>query len=123
MLQSAEPDFKIVTTGRNRLVVLIGPYTLKLPSLRCRRDLLFGLLNNLDEAAYFRDKAVPAACPVLWCAPGGWLLVMPRARPLTVSEFAKIDHLALAGDRVGVEHKVDSYGHLRGSVVVLDYGW
>ena len=123
MPSSREPFVRIVTAGRNRLVILVGRWALKVPSMRCWRDFLFGLLNNLTERDRSRSGVLPAACPVLWCAPGGFVLVMPRARMLTPAEFASLDYGTVVGDRCSVEHKPDSFGIVDGRLVVLDYGW
>lgn len=78
MPSSREAFVRIVTAGRNRLVILVGRWALKLPSMRCWRDCLFGLLNNLNERDRSRSGVLPTACPVLWCAPGGFGIVDGR---------------------------------------------
>lgn len=103
--------------GRNRLVLLTRRYAIKIPSLRSWRDFLFGLLNNQNEAAACRE---PGHCPVLLAVPGGWLLVMPRARILTSAEFAALDMASLPARP---ERKPDSFGWLGGRLVAVDYGW
>lgn len=108
---------RLNTRGRNRLVLLTRRYAFKIPSVRCWRDFLFGLLNNLNEAAWSRE---PGHCPVLYAAPLGFLLVMPRLRILTDTEFASLDPAALPGR---AERKPDSYGWLNGEPVAVDYGW
>lgn len=108
---------RINTAGRNRLVLLTRRYAIKIPSLRSWRDFLFGLLNNQNEAATSRE---PGHCPVLFSCPGGWLIVMPRARILSDAEFAELDHAALPPRP---ERKPDSFGWLDGRLVAVDYGW
>lgn len=105
--------------GRNRFVVLVGPWAIKVPSLRCWRDFLFGLLNNLNEAAWHREPKM-AHCPVIWCAPGGFILVMPRARILTDAEFELVRR-RLPPARA--ELKADSWGYVGRMLLAVDYGW
>lgn len=109
--------FEVNARGRNRLVLLTRRHAIKVPSLRCWRDFLFGLLNNMNEASWATE---PGHCPVLYAAPGGLLVVMPRARILTDAEFAAVDH-----DRLPprAERKPDSFGWVGGQLVAVDYGW
>lgn len=109
----------LVTTGRNRLVLLIPGFAFKLPSLRSWRDFLFGLLNNMNEAAWHREH--PDYCPVIWAAPLGLLLVMPRAQILDDAAFAALQ--SFAADLPGVERKASSWGWLGDRLVAVDYGW
>lgn len=107
----------IETRGRNRLVLLTRCYAFKIPTLRCWRDFLFGLLNNQNEAAWSGE---PGHCPVLFALPGGWLIVMPRLPIVTEDEFSRIDPAELPQR---AERKPDSFGWLDGQVVAVDYGW
>lgn len=105
------------TEGRNRFVILTRRHAIKIPSLRCWRDFLFGLLNNMNEAAWADD---PAHCPVLWSAPLGLAIVMPRARMLSLDEFAQV---AAYLPPCRAEMKPSSWGRVRGRLVAVDYGW
>lgn len=107
----------MIRTGRNRTVLLIGRWAIKLPSIRSAHDFAFGLLNNLNERDWHAQH--PSYCPVLWAAPLGLALVMPRARVLSDVEYAAVVPPAVAG----VERKADSWGWLGGRLVALDYGW
>lgn len=110
---------RLDTTGRNRVVLLTARHAIKLPSPRGWRDFLFGLLNNLNERDWHREH--DGFCPVIWAAPLGLALVMPRARVLTDAEH---DHLQAAMPALpGVECKASSWGWLAGRLVALDYGW
>lgn len=106
-------------TGRNRVVLITARYAIKLPSLRGWRDFLFGLLNNLNERAWSGEH--DGYCPVLWAAPLGFALVMPRARILDDATFAYVDSVAPA--LPGVERKASSWGWLGDRLVAVDYGW
>lgn len=111
--------FGVDRSGRNRLVLLVGPLAIKLPSPRCWRDFLFGLLNNLNEAAWHGEQA--CHCPVLWSAPLGLAVVMPRATILDDAAFRTLDHMI---PRLpGVERKASSWGWLGERLVAVDYGW
>lgn len=105
------------TEGRNRFVILTRRHAIKIPSLRSWRDFLFGILNNLNERDRHREH--PAYCPVLWSAPGGLAIVMPRAAILDDATFA----LADAPAAPGAERKASSWGMLAGRLVAVDYGW
>lgn len=121
---STEP-LVAVRRGCTRLCLLVGPWAVKVPNVaRGWRDSLFGLIGNTKEAELSR-RGWPELCPVLWRVPGGFLLVMRRARVMTEAEFAAFDAPAFC-DRperpVPAERKPDSFGWLGGRPVVLDYG-
>jgi hypothetical protein len=115
---------KLNLRGRNRFVILTKNYAIKFPSLRCWRDFLFGLLNNLNEV-HSSNAMNPALCPVLWALPGGFMIVMPRARIMSEAEFLLIDPITWCADNQGIpaERKADSFGFLEGRLVCVDYGW
>ena len=108
--------------GRNRWVILTRRWAIKVPRPTGWRDFLFGLLNNLHEAAWSREGT--GRCPVALAVPGGFAIVMPRLRILDEAEFAAVDVAAfnLAHD-LRAEPKPDSFGWLDGRVVAVDYGW
>jgi hypothetical protein len=68
-------------------------------------------------------------CPVLWCSPGGSVLAMRAARPLTEAE--KIMLMAANGfpdwdyvppdETEPFEYKTSDWGWLDGHLVALDY--
>lgn len=108
--------------GCNRITLLIGPYALKIPRPSSWHNLLYGLLNNIHEAAWSKSSA--CACPVLFRIPGGWLNVMPRCRILDEDEFRTFDSAAFCQvSGLRVERKPDSFGWLNGKIVAVDYGW
>lgn len=111
--------------GCTRIVFLIGAWAVKVPNV-CYgwRLFLIGLLANMQERT-FSKAGWPELCPVLWSIPGGWLVVMPRARPLTDDEFLALDYDAFTDKPeyvVPVEDKADSFGWLGDRIVALDYG-
>lgn len=133
--------------GVTREVFLVGQWAIKVPRM-CYgwRSFLQGLLANLQEVDFWSTRW-PTLCPVLFAIPGGWLVVMRRARPLTDQEWAAFDypsfvtmgcHYAAAnlemqhgnprpgaepeGGMVPVENKQDSFGVLNGVIVAVDYG-
>lgn len=110
---------RIDRTGRNRLVIVTRRWAVKLPSLRTWREFLFGLLNNLNEAEWANESA--AYCPVVWAAPLGLAIVMPRAEVLDVCAYAIA--APYLPELAGVEHKASSWGVLDGRFVAVDYGW
>ena len=107
--------------GCNRWVVLTRRWAIKVPRPTSWRSLLFGLINNMNEAAWSRG---PGRCPVALAVPGGFAIVMPRLRILDEAEFATLD-VAAFNDAHGLraEAKPDSFGWLGGEVVAVDYGW
>ena len=105
------------TSGQNRWVVLTRRFAFKVPTPRSWRDFLFGLLNNMHEA---KRSAEPGHCPVRFALPGGFLIVMPRARILTDDEFWSLNHAELPPTP---ERKADSFGWLGDKLVAGDYGW
>ena len=110
--------------GATRHVLLVGCIALKIPRLTEWRLLLCGLLANMQERQFSRT-GWPELCPVLWSIPGGWLVVMRRAREMTDDEFAGFDSLAWmtrTDGLVPVEEKCSSFGWLNGSIVAVDYG-
>ena len=83
---------------------------------------LRGLLGNMAE----RDlSCLDGCCPVLFSLPGGFLNVMPYARPMTRDEFARFDYHSFV-DRdayaIPAERKPDSFGWLNNQPVAIDYG-
>lgn len=74
-------------------MLLIGRYAVKFPSLRCWRDFLFGILNNLNERELHATHG--AYCPVLWSSPGAVLIIMPRVEIMNDEAFARSDALRI----------------------------
>lgn len=117
-------------TGCTRTVILTRRWAIKLPGLwaysPCEwwRGLLYGLLANMQEAK-FSKTGWPELCPVSFALPGGFLVVMPRARVMSDDEFIAFDVKAFL-DRpnytVPAEAKSNSFGFLDGRIVAIDYG-
>jgi hypothetical protein len=84
--------------GAVRTVLLTPHYAFKLPG-RWQLDawrwwwdlLLRGLLSNMQERR-FAAEGWPQLCPIRAALPGGFLVVMPRARPLTDAEWQSLDY-------------------------------
>jgi len=74
----------------------------------------------------FSRTGWPELCPVLFSLPGGWLLVMRRARELTREEFDSLDLSAFVNQNsnyvVPAELKMDSFGWIGTQLVAVDYG-
>lgn len=122
--------------GCTRIVVLIGSWAIKLPRFGYGYAMgLRGLLCNMQERAIW-TLGWPQLCPVLFSLPGGWLLVMRRAEPLTDEQWAAFDfpayeafrrHRATEGNRmsdgiVPAEYKREHFGMVDGRMVTVDYG-
>jgi hypothetical protein len=113
-----------IAYGVTRTVLLIGPWAFKFPSMVEWRLFLLGLLANMQERTFSR-VGWPELCPVLWSLPGGWLVVMRRARELTREEFDQLDLEAWLdrGDyMIPAEPKMDSFGWIGKQLVAVDYG-
>lgn len=111
-------------TGCTRIVILVGCYAIKLPNaLSGWRLFLLGLLANMQERE-FSAARWPELCPVVASTPGGWLVIMRRARPMTDAEFQQFDPAWLdRGDYViPAELKPNSFGWLNEQLVAIDYG-
>jgi hypothetical protein len=86
--------------GAVRTVLLTRRHVFKIPGqwrLRHWRwwwdAFLRGLLSNMQERA-FAAEGWPELCPISFSLAGGWLVVMPRARPLTDAEWTDFDYRA-----------------------------
>lgn len=109
--------------GCTRDVFLIGRYAFKVPKLTSTWGMfLRGFLCNMQERAF--STLGRGYCPVVWHIPGGFLVVMRRAEPLSREEwFDLLDRLE--ADRLlfaVAERKQDSFGKLGGEIVAVDYG-
>lgn len=114
-----------IARGSTRTVFLLGALAIKLPSVVEWRLFLLGLLANMQERKFSRT-GWPELCPVLFSLPGGWLLVMRRARELTREEFDSLDLSAFVNQNsnyvVPAELKMDSFGWIGTQLVAVDYG-
>lgn len=110
--------------GATRFVILTGNFAIKFPEISEWRLFLSGLLANMQERTFART-GWPELCPIRLSIPGGWLVVMRRARPMTEKEWAEFDAERWA-DRdeytVPCEPKRDSFGWIGTNIVVVDYG-
>lgn len=111
--------------GVTREVLLVGRYAIKIPKLIYGwHKFLCGLLANMQEAQ-FSACGWPELCPVIFSIPGGWLVIMRRADPLTDEQWEAFDARKFVDrhDRcIPAETKRDSFGFLAGRIVALDYG-
>lgn len=116
------------TRGATRFVILTKRYAIKIPRFWWHRSFrwqtfLYGLLGNMQERD-FATAGWPELCPIRWSVPGGWLVVMHRAEPLTVDLTDEEYEAFVEQDdyRVPVEQKRDGFGLLDGRLVAIDYG-
>ena len=110
--------------GATRRVLLVGQFALKVPRTTTWVTFLNGLLANMQEREFSR-AGWPELCPVRFSIPGGWLVVMDRARPLDEAEWCDFDPELFTEHpdyTIPVEPKRDSFGVLAGRVVAVDYG-
>lgn len=116
---------KIDRTGCTRIVFVCNRFVVKVPNfLDGWRLFLCGLLANMQERT-FSATEWDELCPVLWSTPGGWLVVMQRARVMTREEFMEFDFDSFISKPdyvIPVEAKSNSFGYLNNKVVAIDYG-
>jgi hypothetical protein len=116
----------ILRTGSTRAVLVIGSLALKfgLGERGCR-------CNRFEASCYRRvnDRRRAMLCPVLWCSPGGSVVAMRAAQPL--SEAEKITLMVTNGfpdwdymppdETAPFEYKASDWRWLDGRLVALDY--
>lgn len=130
--------------GCSRMVILLGPYAVKLPNLKYRWPAaLWGIIHNLSERNWWRSARgefdPPAAedrfhielrrllCPVVWGDRFGLCLIMRRAEPLPRNHDCPVMFEWLAGRfdladcGCPAEKKADSFGVFQGEIVAIDY--
>lgn len=110
--------------GYSRNCFLVGRFAFKFPKLSSWEHFLRGLLSNLQERRLSK-LGWPDLCPVVFSIPGGFLLVMERAIPLTRDEWDHFDAEAFVNAReipLPVELKMNSFGRLKDRIVAIDYG-
>jgi hypothetical protein len=112
-------NIKIVK-GSSRYVILIGTLAYKLPRIAIGHsrkwiNFLQGLIANCRESelSSFSNELCPTVLNLF-----GFMLVMNRAESLSDSEWEQYQPIR---NSLG-ENKKDSYGKLKGRIVVLDYG-
>jgi len=110
--------------GATRLVIFVGGWVLKIPSIHSWKHFLWGLLGNMQERQFSKSD-MEGLCPVIFSIPWGFLNVMPYARPFSDAEFLAFDFKSFTEREdyiIPVEHKTDSFGWLNGRPVAIDYG-
>lgn len=65
--------------GATRVVLLIGPYAIKVPRAYSWRTFLNGLLGNMQERMFWYQLKSPLCAKVHYADPIGLVLVMERA--------------------------------------------
>ena len=113
-----------VSYGCTRRVLLIGRYAVKVPDITEWRMFLRGLLANMQEVWLYK-LGWPELCPVVFSIPGGFLIVMRRARVLSDDEFLDLDMkqwVQRGRYTIPAELKSNSFGYLDGRLVAIDYG-
>jgi hypothetical protein len=119
------PFLAISRRGATRLVILIGGLAIKVPKVTGLARFGRGRDGNKIEARIWREQRehFPELCPVLWCAPFGLALAMPRARMMTEDQFYRwADSDDYPAHRWSpYEHKPGDWGWLGTRPVVVDY--
>lgn len=113
-----------IKRGCTRTVFLVGRWAIKIPTNNSWKLFLTGFLCNMQEAMYGKST-MAGFCPVKFCFPGGWFLVMYRTRPLSNKEWEEFDYekfIYRGNYCIPVEDKRSSFGVLDGEIVAIDYG-
>jgi len=107
-------------------VILLSRWAIKFPTVQSWTLFLRGLLANMQERDFYKWETPikHLVCPVLFCAPGGFFLLMPRCAPLNRDLTDDEIRPFYCGDgfEVPVEDKSSSFGILDGRIVAVDYG-
>ena len=124
-----------IRKGQSRLVLLVGSVAIKILHIKRESELTRcgqvrqGLrCNRAERAAWVRNgKRYPNLCPILASLPGGWLVVMQRATPMTLAEFEEWyesdEWPHFPGEESPYELKHEDAGKLAcGKRVMVDYG-
>lgn len=118
-------DVKLCRDGVTRFVCLIGPWAFKLPRFGYGWKMgLYGLLGNMQERD-FSTLRNPHLARVLWCAWGGWILVMERCVPVQDVDWRRIQRLGRWEPFTGLPvetKKKSSFGWSGNRLVAVDYG-
>ena len=111
-----------VKYGTTRTVLLVGKYAFKIPATTEWKLFLCGLIGNIQEAQYSKHLADKKdIAKVLWSIPGGLLVCMQRANPITRDEFFQLN--IHETDRFNMtERKQCCLGKIEGKIVAVDYG-
>jgi hypothetical protein len=108
----AEPNTVIIADNTRRILGGLFEY----------RDLGILPVTGIDYSKF----GWPELCPVVFHLPGGWLVVMPRAAPLSDEQIDGFDFGAYLmpddGRAIPAEPKGDSFGIVNGRIVAIDYG-
>ena len=110
--------------GCTRIVFLTKRLAIKIPNINSFRMALHGLLAN-DQERYYGKQKWPGLCPVIFAVSFGLLIVMRRAREMTLTEWQDFDYTGFCVRdtyRIPAEFKRDSFGILDGEPVAVDYG-
>src|SRR5690349_2511949 len=87
-----------IRTGVTREVFLTRRYAIKTPKLTGGWSFfLRGLLANMQERRLATARW-PELCPMLFSLPGGWLVVMRRAEPLSQERWTAFRSDLTGGD-------------------------
>lgn len=120
---SAGKFITIIRHGVTRIVILVGPWAIKIPNFFRWEMFLHGLLCNRNEAIW-ASTGWPEFCPIVFSVPGGFLNVMKRVQPFrgTVPDGWFQRFVDKPKYRVPMEQKDNSFGFLDGRLVAIDYG-
>lgn len=122
---------RLCRNGITRTVLLIGPWAIKVPTVRYGwHKFLLGLLSNMGEKTFSCVADRMHLCPTIFSTPGGWLNVQRRCMPLTDVEWADVELCGDENSEYGCskwfgfdsDFKRENFGTLNGQVVLLDYG-
>lgn len=118
---------RICREGMTRLVILIGPYAVKVPWAPEWRLFLLGMVGNLAEARW-KDLNHPGLCKVYYTSSTGLFAIYERLRPvkhtgLFIIELARLCaiHKDLPESFWLSDAKPNNFGYRGTELVKLDF--
>lgn len=120
---------KLNRKGVTRLVLEFNTVVIKIPNFTCQwSHFLRGLIGNISEGLTWRYNSGKyengtsyLLCPVLWTSWGGWLLVMKKARPITIEHWETITDISEFKKHFGGDDTKSNYGYYNNRLVKIDY--
>ena len=111
----------VICRGASRTVLLIGPWAIKIPTLRHgQRMFVLGIYGSIQESEAWRLTRHPNLAPVFWCAPFGLLLIMRRYHQIVTRRLTPEERDTLPF--IGIDDNGANVAQDGGRLVLIDYG-
>jgi hypothetical protein len=120
---------KINRKGVTRIVIELRSVVVKIPNFTCQwSHFLRGIIGNISEnqtwkwnSGKFEKGTSHLLCPVVWCSLGGWILIMKKAKPITIEQWEAITDISEFKKHFGGDDTMSNYGYYKNRLVKLDY--